>query len=173
MLKILAAVAVFACSIAIAVAVSDEGDPTISAELTVLPLAMVAEKDRVAVLGDKAVVTNAVAAKYNRPQSGSGAKFRVAQDPIRVKLRVVQDPITEDYGTTDGGILVHLHSADTLEGLAADYGLTVHHAFSAVPMGVLKAQSVEAAPTYINTLRDDSRVISAELDVSYMRMTTN
>ena len=173
MLKILAGVAVFACSIAIAVAVSDEDDPTIATELTVLPLAMVAEKDRVAVLGDKAVVTNAVAAKYNRVQSGSGEKLRVAQAPVGVKLRVVQDPVTEDYGTTDGGILVHLHSADTLEGLAADYGLTVHHAFSAVPMGVLKAQSVEAAPTYINTLRDDSRVISAELDVSYMRMKTN
>ena len=161
MLKILAVVIVFACSIAIAVGGSDDDGPTISAELTVLPLAMVAEKDRVAVLGDKAVVTKAAAAKYNRAQSVSEST-----------LRVVQDPVTEDYGITDGGILVHLHSADTLEGLAADYGLTVHHAFSAVPMGVLKAESIEAAPAYISTLRDDPRVISAELDVNYMRMTT-
>jgi hypothetical protein len=124
------------------------------------------------VLGNKAVVTNAVAANYNQARSGSGAKLRVLQDPVGAKLRVVQDPITEDYGTTDGGILVHLHSADTLDGLAADYGLTVHHAFSAVPMGVLKAKSIEAASAYISTLRDDSRVISAELDVNYMRMTT-
>ena len=87
-------------------------------------------------------------------------------------LRVVQDPVTADYGTTDGGILVHLHSTDTLEVLASDYALTVHHAFSAVPMGVLKAESIEAAPAYISTLRDDPRVISAELDVNYMRMTT-
>ena len=159
MLKILAVVAVFACSTAIAVGVSDEDSPTISAELILLPLAMVAKKDRVAILGDKAVVMNAVAAKYNRAQSDSAST-----------LRVVQDPVTEDYGTTDGGILVHLHSAGTLEGLAADYGLTVHHVFSAAPMGVLKAESIEAAPAYISTLRDDSRVISAKLDVSFMKM---
>ena len=39
-------------------------------------------------------------------------------------------------------------------------------------MRVLSAESIEAASAYISTLRDDSRVISAELDVNYMRVTT-
>ena len=39
-------------------------------------------------------------------------------------------------------------------------------------MRVFSAESIEAASAYISTLRDDPRVISAELDVNYMRMTT-
>ena len=37
-------------------------------------------------------------------------------------------------------------------------------------MRVLSAESIEAASAYISTLRDDSRVISAKLDVSFMKM---
>ena len=161
MLKILAVMAIFVSSVAIAKGGNSEEIPTISPSLTVLPAAMVAEEDRLFVLGDNAVVTGVVAAQYSRPESKPEST-----------LHVVQDPVTEDYGITDGRILIHLHSANSLQGLAADYGLTVYHTFSAVPMGVLTADSIAAATSHVNALRDDPRVISAELDVSYFRQRT-
>ena len=130
--------------------------PVISAELTLLPATSVLERDRVAVLGKYAVLTKASARSYASAQVASGEQ-----------LLVVEDPSTGRLGTTDGGIVVYLHSADSLDGLAADYGLIVSHVFTASPAGVLAPEIRETADTYLARLRDDSRVIRAELNVNF------
>jgi hypothetical protein len=71
------------------------------------------------------------------------------------------------FGTTDGGIVVYLHSAGSLDGPAADCGLIVNHVFTNSPAGVLAPEFRETAVTYLARLRDDSRVISAELNVNF------
>ena len=50
--------------------------PRIATELTVLPAAMVPARDRVAILGNNVVVTEAVAAKYVVPQKITEAFFQ-------------------------------------------------------------------------------------------------
>ena len=156
MTKMLVIPAVFICTTVLALGLASEEVPFLSNGLTVLPVSIVAEKDRFLVLGDKAIVTQAVADNYSE----------VATDS-RGTLHVVQHPREKNYGTSDGKIVVRLHSADNLAGLAADYGLSVDHVFSAAPVGVLEADSIEAAISLVNTLRDDSRVVSADLNVSY------
>jgi hypothetical protein len=130
--------------------------PVISAELTLLPATTVLERDRVAVLGNYAVLTKASALAYASAQIVSGEQ-----------LLVVVDHSSGRLGTTDGGIVVYLHSADSLDGLAADYGLIVNHVFTTSPAGVLAPESRETAVTYLARLSDDSRVISAELNVNF------
>lgn len=130
--------------------------PRIATELTVLPAAMVPARDRVAILGNNVVVTKAVAAKYVMPQKITEAE-----------LLVVEDISHGQFGTTNGGIVVHLHAKDRLHDLAADYGLRVHHEFGALPMGVLLPAERESAGTVVMTLRADERVISAILDVNF------
>jgi hypothetical protein len=130
--------------------------PTIVAEMTLLPVSVVLNQDRIALLGDHAVVTKAVAQTYMSPQR-----------PFGEQLLVVENPINGRFGTTDGGIVVRLHSAGSLDGLAADYGLTVKHVFTAQPVGVVAPEVRETADAYVTRLRDDYRVVSAELNVNF------
>jgi hypothetical protein len=153
MMKILLAMALLWGS---ALVLAQVESPAISAELTLLPAAAVLERDRVAVIGKYAVLTKASARAYASAQITSGEQ-----------LLVVEDPSSGRLGTTDGGIVVHLHTADSLNGLAADYGLIVNHVFSASPAGVLAPEFRETVVTHLARLRDDARVVSAELNVNF------
>jgi hypothetical protein len=80
---------------------------------------------------------------------------------------VVENVRTGRLGTTDGGIVVRVYSPSSLDGLSADYGLTVKHAFTAQPAAVLVPKAPEFADTYVAKLREDYRVVSAELNVNF------
>jgi hypothetical protein len=51
--------------------------------------------------------------------------------------------------------------------IAADYGLDLKHEFSALPMGELLPKNINAAASVLTSLRADSRIISADLDVNF------
>ena len=130
--------------------------PRIATELTLVPASLVPEADRLASLGDKAVVAKRSARNYVFPSTVSGER-----------MLVVENSRTGRLGTTDGGIVVRLYSSASLDGLSADYGLTVKHAFTAQPAAVLLPKDPEVADTYVAKLREDSRVVSAELNVNF------
>lgn len=152
-MKILLFKALLCCS---ALVLAQAESPVISKELTLLPASAVLQRDRVALLGNHAVVTKASARAYVRAQTAA------SEQPL-----VVEDPANDRLGTTDGGIVVRLYSASSLQGLAADYGLIVSHVFTAQPAGVLVPEVRENAVSYLASLRDDSRVVSAGLNVNF------
>lgn len=139
-----------------ALVVAQDESPVISSELTLLPASIVLQQDRIALLGDHAVLTKTAARAYAAEQIGSSEQ-----------LLVVEDASSGRLGTSDGGIVVMLHSASSLDGLAADYGLTVQHIFTAQPAAVLSPDDIEIADTYVTQLREDDRVVSAELNVNF------
>lgn len=128
----------------------------IATDLALVPASLVSDAERLATLGDKAVVTNESASNYESPS-------KVWGEPVLV----VENSRTGRLGTTDGGIVVRLYSSASLDGLSADYGLTVKHAFTAQPAAVLLPKDPEVADTYVAKLREDSRVVSAELNVNF------
>ena len=128
----------------------------IATDLALVPASLVSDAERLATLGDKAVVTNESASNYESPSKVWGER-----------VLVVENSRTGRLGTTDGGIGVRLYSSASLDGLSADYGLTVKHAFTAQPAAVLLPKDPEVADTYVAKLREDSRVVSAELNVNF------
>ena len=128
----------------------------IATDLALVPASLVSDAERLATLGDKAVVTKESASNYESPSKVWGER-----------VLVVENSRTGRLGTTDGGIVVRLHSSASLDGLSADYGLTVKHAFTAQPAAVLLPKDPEVADTYVAKLREDSRVVSAELNVNF------
>jgi|GEM_PF-6726671 hypothetical protein len=128
----------------------------IATDLALVPASLVSDAERLATLGDKAVVTNESASNYESPSKVWGER-----------VLVVENSRTGRLGTTDGGIVVRLYSSASLDGLSADYGLTVKHAFTAQPAAVLLPKDPEVADTYVAKLREDSRVVSAELNVNF------
>ena len=82
-------------------------------------------------------------------------------------LLVVQDPTNGKYGTTDGGIIISFEAEQNLSVIASDHGLDIKHGFSAVPKGVLMPSNGADIASYLESLRADSRVISADLDVNF------
>jgi hypothetical protein len=128
----------------------------IATDLALVPASLVSDAERLATLGDKAVVTNESASNYESPSRVWGER-----------ILVVENSRTGRLGTTDGGIVVRLYSSASLDGLSADYGLTVKHAFTAQPAAVLLPKDPEVADTYVAKLREDSRVVSAELNVNF------
>ena len=139
-----------------ALSVAQSESLVISSKLTLLPASFVFQQDQIALLGDHAVLTKTAAREYATEQIDSGPQ-----------LLVVEDASTGRLGTSDGGIVVMLYSASSLDGLAADYGLTVKHAFTAQPAAVLNPSDIEIADTYVTKLREDYRVVSAELDANF------
>jgi hypothetical protein len=129
--------------------------PKIDLNLTAIDASVVPEADRLALLGDVAVIDKSVEGKYSRPASSG------------LSLLVVRDPMTGKYGTSDGGIIVRTRDGESLTAIAADYGLDLKHQFSALPMGVLIPTNISTAASYLNSLRADSRIISADLDVNF------
>ena len=128
----------------------------IATDLALVPASLVSDAERLATLGDKAVVTNESASNYESPSRVWGER-----------ILVVENSRTGRLGTTDGGIVVRLYSSASLDGLSADYGLTVKHAFTAQPAAVLLPKDPEVADTYVAKLREDSRVVSAKLNVNF------
>ena len=128
----------------------------IATDLALVPASLVSDAERLATLGDKAVVTNESASNYESPSKVWGER-----------VLVVENSRTGRLGTTDGGIVVRLYSSASLDGLSADYGLTVKHAFTAQPAAVLLPKDPEVADTYVAKLREDSRVVSAKLNVNF------
>lgn len=134
--------------------------PTVMTELAIVSVADTEESNRIAVLGDKAVVKRGVSVKRASAASGSG-------------LLVIQHPTSGRYGTTDGGILVFLHTASDLQGLAADYGLKVKDALSVAPVGVLIPVDIKTSISFLEPLRSDPRVIDAQIDANYYDKSAN
>ena len=133
----------------------EDRSPAIDPNLTVLNASVVAQADRLALLGDVAVIDKSVEGKYSRPASTGSS------------LLVVRDPMTGKYGTSDGGIIIRTRESESLSAIAADYGLDLKHEFSALPMGVLMPKNISAAASVLTTLRADSRILSADLDVNF------
>jgi hypothetical protein len=133
----------------------EDRSPAIDPNLTVLDASVVAQADRLALLGDVAVIDKSVEGKYSRPASTGSS------------LLVVRDPMTGKYGTSDGGIIIRTRESESLSAIAADYGLDLKHEFSALPMGVLMPKNISAAASILTTLRADSRILSADLDVNF------
>ena len=133
----------------------EDRSPAIDPNLTVLDASVVAQADRLALLGDVAVIDKSVEGKYSRPASTGSS------------LLVVRDPMTGKYGTSDGGIIIRTRESESLSAIAADYGLDLKHEFSALPMGVLMPKNISAAASVLTTLRADSRILSADLDVNF------
>jgi hypothetical protein len=129
--------------------------PTVAPDLIVLEASQVAESDRIAVIGNKAVINKSASSKY-----ASALAFAPS-------LFVVQDPITGKYGTSDGGIVIRFSEGENLAAIAADYGMDIKHEFSALPMGVLMPFNTGAAASYLSSLRADFRVVTADLDVNF------
>jgi hypothetical protein len=134
----------------------------IATDLALVPASLVSDAERLATLGDKAVVTNESASNYESPSRVWGER-----------ILVVENSRTGRLGTTDGGIVVRLHSSTSLDGLSADYGLTVKHAFTAQPAAVLLPEDPEVADAYVAKLREDDRVVSAELNVNFYQEQAN
>ncbi len=132
-----------------------ERSPTIASDLMVLDASQVAESDRVAVIGNKAIVNKSTTAKYASALA------------VAASLLVVQDSASGKYGTSDGGIIVRFSEGENLADIASDHGLTIKHEFSALPMGVLMPSDIDAAAFYLSSLRADSRIVTADLDVNY------
>lgn len=133
----------------------EDRSPAIDLNLTVLDASVVAQADRLALLGDVAVIDKSGEGKYSRPASTGSS------------LLVVRDPMTGKYGTSDGGIIIRTRESESLLAIAADYGLDLKHEFSALPMGVLMPKNISAAASVLTALRADSRIISADLDVNF------
>lgn len=133
----------------------EDRSPAIDLNLTVLDASVVAQADRLALLGDVAVIDKSGEGKYSRPASTGSS------------LLVVRDPMTGKYGTSDGGIIIRTRESESLLAIAADYGLDLKHEFSALPMGVLMPKNISAAASVLTALRADSRIISAHLDVNF------
>lgn len=134
----------------------------IATDLALVPASLVSDAERLATLGDKAVVTNESASNYESPSRVWGER-----------IFVVENSRTGRLGTTDGGIVVRLHSSASLDGLSADYSLTVKHAFTAQPAAVLLPEDPEVADAYVAKLREDDRVVSAELNVNFYQEQAN
>ena len=134
----------------------------IATDLALVPASLVSDAERLATLGDKAVVTSESASNYESPSKVLGER-----------ILVVLNSRTGLLGTTDGGIVVRLHSSASLDGLSADYGLTVKHAFTAQPAAVLLPEDPEVADAYVAKLREDDRVVSAELNVNFYQEKAN
>ena len=90
-----------------------ERSPTIASDLVVLDASEVAESDRVAVIGSKAIVNKSTTAKY-----ATAIAFAAS-------LLVVQDPASGKYGTSDGGIIVRFSEGENLADIASDHGLDI------------------------------------------------
>ena len=129
--------------------------PSVAQNLTVLDASVVSDEDRLALLDNRAVVNKSVVINY--PASAS----------IGTVLLVVQDSMSGKYGTTDGGIIVQIQEGQSLSAVASDYGMDIKHEFSALPMGVLMPSNINAAASYLSSLRADSRIVTADLDVNY------
>ena len=132
-----------------------ERSPTIELDLMVLDASQVAELDRIAVIGNVAVIKKSVSSKYVGALSSAPT------------LLVVRDPASGKYGTTDGGIIISFEPEQNLKTIASDYGLVIKHRFSAVSKGVLIPSNSTDIASYLRSLRADSRVISADLDVNF------
>jgi len=129
-------------------------NPIVMSDLAVVSLSDAEKSARVAVLGDKAVVAKGVG--VTRASAGRD-----------VELLVIQHPSNGRYGTSDGGILVFLHAAGDLEGLAADYGLNIKDSLSSAPIGILHPADIETSVSFLEPLRSDPRVVAAQLDTNY------
>ena len=132
-----------------------ERSPTIELDLMALDVSQVAELDRIAVIGNVAVIKKSVSSKYVVALSSAPA------------LLVVRDPASGKYGTTDGGMIISFEPEQNLTTIALDHGLDIKHRFSAVPKGVLISSNSTDVASYLKALRADSRVISADLDVNF------
>ena len=133
----------------------EERSPTIASDLMVLDASQVAELDRIAVIGNVAVIKKGMSSKYVGALSSA---------PV---LLVVRDPSSGKYGTTDGGIIISFEAEQNLSAIASDHGLNIKHEFSALPMGVLMSSDINAAGSYLSSLRADPRIVTADLDVNY------
>ena len=132
-----------------------DGSPTIELDLMVLDASQVAELDRIAVIGNVAVIKKSFSSKYVGALSSAST------------LLVVRDPASGKYGTTDGGMIISFEPEQNLTTIASDHGLVIKHRFSAVPKGVLISPNSNDIASYLRSLRADSRVISADLDVNF------
>ena len=132
-----------------------ERSPTIELDLMVLDASQVAKLDRIAVIGNVAVIKKSVSSKYVVALSSAPT------------LLVVRDPASGKYGTTDGGMIISFEPEQNLKTIALDHGLLIKHRFSAVPKGVLISSNSADVASYLKALRADSRVISADLDVNF------
>ncbi|MDA8954130.1 hypothetical protein N9H90_10270 [Pseudomonadales bacterium] len=126
--------------------------------LIILDITNTIASERIAVLGDKAVVKKSVLAQrmsalenYSRTQN----------------TYVIRRSSDNRLGTTDGAVLIYLHSGVSLSAVAIEFGLTIKHEFSALNGGLLMPSSVNSTDQIIARLLLDSRVRSAELNANY------
>tara|TARA_B100001989_G_scaffold240889_1_gene206336 strand:- start:293 stop:784 length:492 start_codon:yes stop_codon:yes gene_type:complete len=123
--------------------------------LSVVDVNSVAVLDRLATLGNLAVVRKDVERDtFDTASLGSS-------------LLVVRDPRSGRYGTSDGSIIIRTVAGISLNDLAFEYGLAVKHSYSELPMGVLSPSDSDSVWSYLSALRMDSRVIFADLDVNF------
>ncbi len=123
--------------------------------LSVVDAKSVAALDRVATLGNLAVVR----------RDDERDTFDTASSGI--SLLVVRDPRSGRYGTSDGSIIIRTVEGISLYDLASGHGLAVKHSYSELPMGVLSPPAPDSVSLYLRALRTDSRVIFADLDVNF------
>ena len=139
----------------------DARAPVIEQNLIVMNVTAVSDSDRIAQLGELAVLDKAAASGY------------AVSTSARPGLLVVRDPMTGAYGTSDGGMIVRLVEGSLLQDIARDYGLFIKQEFSSIPMGTLEPTDRTAVVSYLELLNKDPRVVFAELDVNFYEYKTN
>ena len=135
--------------------------PVIEQNLVVMSSAAVSDADRIVQLGGLAVLDKTAAAGYSARASASQ------------ELLVVRNPMTGEYGTSDGGMIVRVRQGSLLQDIARDYSLSIKHEFSAIPMGTLLSADRTAVISYLDQLKQDPRVVFAELDVNFYSQKAN
>ena len=135
--------------------------PVIERNLIVMDVTAVSNSDRIAQLGELAVLDKAAASGY------------AVSTSARPGLLVVRHPRTGAYGTSDGGMIVRLLEGSLLQDIARDYGLFIKQEFSSIPMGTLEPADRTAVVSYLELLNTDPRVVFAELDVNFYEYKIN
>lgn len=138
--------------------------PGLEQGLVAIDLSSTLPKDRLAIIGEKAIVASDAlsAPPYPRGARESGQR-----------LLVIRRPNDGALGITDGSILLSLREADDLASVVSDHGLEIDRIFSTESIALLKPIGAKQIPGTVDRLISDARVLSAELNSNYQSFSAN
>ena len=135
-----------------------ESPHKIEFDLMVLDKKSARNLEKIAVVGDKAIVERGVTVAGNSLPGNS-----LANDDLYVVRRSRDNRL----GTTDGAILVYLTPEASLSAVASERSLTIKHEFSALNGGLLEPANLALVESEIALLVLDLSVRSAELNTNF------
>lgn len=141
--------------------IEDPGSGSIAIGLSAVPRNEVEAADALAIVGEWAIIR----ANSGRA-TGQAAGPMAKQNSIR-KVYVVKNSYGR-YGISDGTFIITARSREDLHNIGLDYNLNLIKEFSGGAIGQFTSNgTTEVTPFDLARIRDDFRVLTAELNSVY------